>query len=36
LIADFVHHEAGKAPDGRLLEVPFFTLEYDFVLRKGT
>jgi hydroxyquinol 1,2-dioxygenase len=34
LIADFVRQEAGKAPDGRILDVPFFTLAYDFVLRR--
>jgi len=34
LIGDFVHHEAGKAPDGRILDVPFFALGYDFVLRQ--
>ncbi|MBR1273801.1 hypothetical protein JQ624_03780 [Bradyrhizobium sp. AUGA SZCCT0283] len=35
LIADFVRHEAGKAPDGHILDVPYFTMAYDFVLRKG-
>jgi hydroxyquinol 1,2-dioxygenase len=34
LIADFVRHEAGKAPDGHILDVPYFTMAYDFVLRK--
>lgn len=32
LIADFVRHEPGTAPDGRVLDVPFHTLEYDLVL----
>lgn len=32
LIADWRHHEPGQAPDGSMTEIPFYTLEYDFVL----
>ncbi|WP_349606445.1 intradiol ring-cleavage dioxygenase [Cupriavidus sp. DF5525] len=32
LIADWLRHEPGRAPDGSIMEVPFYTLEYDFVL----
>lgn len=32
LIADWVRHEAGRAPDNTLVDVPFYTLKYDFVL----
>jgi hydroxyquinol 1,2-dioxygenase len=32
LIADWVRHEAGKAPDGSQSPVPFYTLDFDFVL----
>jgi hydroxyquinol 1,2-dioxygenase len=32
LIADWRRHEPGPAPDGSTIEVPFYTLEYDFVL----
>jgi hydroxyquinol 1,2-dioxygenase len=32
LIADWVRHEPGIAPDGSRLDVPFHTLDYDFVL----
>jgi hydroxyquinol 1,2-dioxygenase len=32
LIGDFARHEAGEAPDGRVLDSPFHTLSYDFVL----
>jgi hydroxyquinol 1,2-dioxygenase len=32
LIQRFERHEPGTAPDGRELEVPFFTMRYDFVL----
>lgn len=34
LIGDFVRHDGGKAPDGREMTAPFFTLEYDFTLAK--
>jgi len=32
LVADWVRHEAGPAPDGTHSDVPFHTLQYDFVL----
>lgn len=32
LVADFARHEPGTAPDGRVLDVPFHTLDYDLVL----
>ncbi|MBL8330225.1 MAG: intradiol ring-cleavage dioxygenase [Rubrivivax sp.] len=33
LVADWVRHEAGTAPDGRQVSTPFYTLEFDFVLQ---
>jgi hydroxyquinol 1,2-dioxygenase len=35
LIADFVEHRPGVAPDGSIREAPFRTLQYDFVLTRG-
>jgi hydroxyquinol 1,2-dioxygenase len=32
LIADWVRHEHGDAPDGTRMEAPFYTLDFDFVL----
>jgi len=32
-IGDSVRHEPGVAPDGTRLEVPFYTLDYEFVLQ---
>lgn len=32
LIAPFVRHGPGTAPDGRQMDGPFYTMEYDFVL----
>lgn len=32
LIADWVQHGPGTAPDGTHMEVPFYTLDFDFVL----
>ncbi|MGF1472779.1 MAG: intradiol ring-cleavage dioxygenase [Rubrobacteraceae bacterium] len=32
LIAEFVPHEPGTAPDGRALDEPFYTMNYDLVL----
>lgn len=32
LISDWVHHEAGVAPDGTTIDRPYHTLHYDFVL----
>jgi len=34
LIAPFQRHEPGAAPDGRKCDQPFYTMEYDFTLRK--
>ena len=35
LIADFVRHEAGVAPDGTQRDEPYHTLNYDFVLTRN-
>lgn len=35
LVADFVRHASGKAPDGRELPGPFCTLEHDFVMARA-
>lgn len=32
LIVDFVQHQPGTAPDGKKLERPYFTVQYDFGL----
>jgi hydroxyquinol 1,2-dioxygenase len=32
LVADWVRHEPGVAPDGTRLDVPFHTMDFDFVL----
>jgi hydroxyquinol 1,2-dioxygenase len=32
LIADWVRHEPGVAPDGTAMDRPFYTLDFDFVL----
>jgi hydroxyquinol 1,2-dioxygenase len=32
LIVEFERHEPGRAPDGTVMEVPFYTAEYDFRL----
>lgn len=32
LIADWYQHPAGQAPDGSMLMVPFYTLDFDFTL----
>lgn len=34
LVADWVRHEAGTAPDGTACDQPFYTLAYDFVLNR--
>jgi hydroxyquinol 1,2-dioxygenase len=34
LIADFVHHDAGIAPDGKKMDSEFYTLDYDFVMTR--
>lgn len=36
LIASFVRHEAGTAPDGSAVAVPYHTLDYDLVLQPST
>ncbi|MFZ9677342.1 MAG: intradiol ring-cleavage dioxygenase [Quisquiliibacterium sp.] len=35
LIVDFVRHEPGTAPDGRVCNEPFTTAHYDFVLARA-
>ncbi|HTR10673.1 MAG TPA: intradiol ring-cleavage dioxygenase [Paraburkholderia sp.] len=35
LIADWRHHEPGKAPDGTNIDTPFSTLDFTFVLNRA-
>jgi hydroxyquinol 1,2-dioxygenase len=35
LVADWVRHPAGPAPDGSASAIPFYTLDFDFVLNRG-
>ena len=35
LIQDFVENKPGTAPDGRVMETPYRSLAYDFVLTRG-
>jgi len=35
LIADWKRHEPGVAPDGTRMDIPFYTLDYDFVLNNA-
>jgi hydroxyquinol 1,2-dioxygenase len=35
LIADWVRHDAGRAPDGSVCDTPFTTLAFDFVLERA-
>jgi len=35
LIADWVRHDAGVDPDGGTSAVPFYTLDFDFVLNRA-
>ncbi|RAR50699.1 hydroxyquinol 1,2-dioxygenase [Paraburkholderia unamae] len=35
LVAQWVRHEPGTAPDGSPVDVPFYTLDYDFVLNRA-
>ena len=35
LIADWVRHEPGAAPDGSVSVVPFYTLDFDFVMNRA-
>jgi hydroxyquinol 1,2-dioxygenase len=32
LVADWIEHPPGVAPDGTLMDTPFYTLDYEFVL----
>ena len=34
LVTNFKRHDAGKAPDGTVRDVPFYTVNYDFGLRR--
>jgi hydroxyquinol 1,2-dioxygenase len=34
-VAEWVRHEPGVAPDGSESTVPFYTLDFDFVLEKA-
>ena len=34
LIADFIHQQPGKAPDGKVMKDDFYTLNYDFVMTR--
>jgi hydroxyquinol 1,2-dioxygenase len=36
LIADWIHHEEGVAPDGTHMQSPFSTLAFDFVLNRSS
>jgi len=36
LIADWIHHEEGVAPDGTRMQSPFSTLAFDFVLNRSS
>jgi hydroxyquinol 1,2-dioxygenase len=35
LVADWVRHEAGTAPDGTSMPGPFYALHFDFVLARA-
>jgi hydroxyquinol 1,2-dioxygenase len=35
LIAEWIRHEPGTAPDGSVSAVPFYTLDFDFVLNRA-
>jgi len=32
LVADWIEHPPGQTPDGASSEVPFYTLDFDFIL----
>ena len=32
LIADWLEHPAGPTPDGGVSQVPYYTLDFDFIL----
>lgn len=36
LIAEWVHHDEGRAPDGTRMETAFSTLEFDLVLHRSS
>ena len=36
LVAKFHRHPAGKAPTGEMLDTPFYTVEYDFRLKRAS
>jgi hydroxyquinol 1,2-dioxygenase len=35
LVGDYVEHPAGTAPDGSVVDTPYFTLDQDFVLARA-
>ena len=35
LVVDFLEHPAGRAPDGRAMQSPYCTVDYNFCLRRG-
>lgn len=35
LIGDFIRHDAGKAPDSKVMAEPYYTLNYDFALARA-
>jgi hydroxyquinol 1,2-dioxygenase len=36
LIAPWIRHESGTAPDGTVMATPFSTLAFDFVLSRSS
>jgi len=36
LIAEWIRHEPGTAPDGSRMDLPYYTLDFDFVLNPAT
>jgi hydroxyquinol 1,2-dioxygenase len=36
LVAKFNRHPAGKAPTGEMVDTPFYTVEYDFRLKRAS
>jgi len=36
LIAEWIRHDAGTAPDGSRMDAPYYTLDFDFVLNPAT
>jgi hydroxyquinol 1,2-dioxygenase len=35
LVAEWVRHDPGPAPDGTTSALPFYTLDFDFVLNRA-